>query len=63
MVSELQAISSGIYNHVVSGPLNKIAKAIMDFIGTTQQSLDRGIYRYYLLGTMIFLLIAVIGRV
>ncbi|EPD52063.1 hypothetical protein HMPREF1210_01416 [Paenisporosarcina sp. HGH0030] len=43
------------------GPLNKWG--IMDFIGTTQQSLDRGYYRYYLLVTLILLLLSVIGRV
>jgi hypothetical protein len=42
------------------GPLNKMD--VLDFIGTSQQSLDRGFYRYYLLATVILLLLAVVGR-
>jgi hypothetical protein len=43
------------------GPLNKWG--IMDFMGAVQESLDRGLSVYYLLATMILLLLAVIGRV
>jgi len=43
------------------GPLNKLD--VMDFMGVSQQSLDRGFYRYYLLATIILLVLALIGRV
>ena len=43
------------------GPLNKWA--VMDFMGATQESLDRGLPLYYLLATVILLTLAVIGRV
>ncbi|ASA20526.1 hypothetical protein [Paenibacillus donghaensis] len=42
------------------GPLNKLE--VMDFMGASQQSLDLGLYRYYLLATAILLMLAVIGR-
>ena len=43
------------------GPLNKWD--VMDFMGASQQSLDRGLFLYYLLATIILLMLAVIGRV
>lgn len=43
------------------GPLNKLD--VMDFMGSTPQALDRGVYQYYLLATIILLILAVIGRV
>jgi hypothetical protein len=43
------------------GPLNKLD--VMDFMGSTPQALDRGVYQYYLLATIILLMLAVIGRV
>lgn len=43
------------------GPLNKWD--VMDFMGSSQQALDRGVYPYYLLATIILLMLAVIGRV
>ncbi|SFE81812.1 hypothetical protein SAMN04487969_107106 [Paenibacillus algorifonticola] len=43
------------------GPLNKWEA--LDFMGSTPQALDRGVYMYYLLATIILLMLAVIGRV
>lgn len=43
------------------GPLNKWE--VMDFMGVTQQSLDRGLFIYYLLASIVLLLVAVMGRV
>jgi hypothetical protein len=43
------------------GPLNKWG--VMDFMGASQESLDRGLFLYYLLATIILLMLAVIGRV
>jgi hypothetical protein len=40
------------------GPLNKWD--VMDFMGSSQQALDRGVYPYYLLATIILLMLAVI---
>ncbi|WP_235533172.1 hypothetical protein [Paenibacillus sp. Leaf72] len=42
------------------GPLNKWEA--VDFIGSTPQGLDRGVYVYYLLATIILLILAVMGR-
>ncbi|OKP86423.1 hypothetical protein [Paenibacillus sp. P32E] len=42
------------------GPLNKLT--VMDFMGASQQSLDQGIYLYYLLATAVLLMLAVVGR-
>lgn len=42
-------------------PLNKWD--VIDFMGSSQQALDRGVYQYYLLATIILLMLAVIGRV
>ncbi|MFB9331124.1 ABC transporter permease [Paenibacillus aurantiacus] len=42
------------------GPLNRLED--LDFIGSMAQSVSHGVYLYYLLGTVILLLAATIGR-